>query len=376
MGNKTNTNKTESNLMMQNELSTNCNNMGTNTNSYSNVKGNENVKYSPSKMSKINSILSLFTSKIKSKDLYTHKYLAFGDDDYGCCSHFKNCNKRKVFFGFFQCFAYDEAEEKYFSWGLNNYGQLAQGNFVNYLSKNTSEYHFHDTLGEVKSFFYIDLKGIKQTLKIEKMSFGDGFSIACDERNVVYSWGVCEDFQLGFELKYSEADIVNGKKCKLTPTQIFKSESKIIGLTCGRDYTFLLTKEKQVYAWGNNEDQQIIPFKTFTQQNKPKIYHYSKCTLIETLTDLEISDIQAGWSHTIAICRKRSQATELGETLSINESRVLLWGKIEKCLDLDDFKVVDIHDENPKTISTGFSHSIIVTHQNKVFAIGDNTYVN
>lgn len=344
--------------------------------------------------SKLQNILSLFKFIGTQGDKYVHKYLAFGDDDYGCVTHFKDCNKKQVFFGHFQCFSYDESTNQYFSWGLNNYGQLGQGKSTNYLSTNNSKYHFMDTLDIISTLnFEIDLKF--QQIKIEKMSFGDGFTIACDNLNTIYSWGKSEDFQLGYDLKFQDADIVNGKKCRLNPTMVKKFDSKVVSMESGKDFTFVLTADKKVYAWGNNENQQIMPFKYFTQVLKPRQYKYTKCTLLDELTDLELYDIKCGWSHSIAICKKINKITSISQVdinfkdnstinkidnennsnLNINERKVIIWGSIENCLDLDDFTELEIDGENPKSIVSGFSHSIIVTGLDNAFAIGDNTYV-
>ena len=78
----------------------------------------------------------------------------------------------------------------------------------------------------------IDLKF--QQIKIEKMSFGDGFTIACDNLNTIYSWGKSEDFQLGYDLKFQDSDIVNGKKCRLNPTMVKKFDSKVVSMESGK----------------------------------------------------------------------------------------------------------------------------------------------
>lgn len=343
-------------------------------------------------------IFSLFMSNNnKEYDPYLHKYQAYGDDDYGCITHLRNCNKKNVFIGNFQCFAYDEKFNKYYSWGLNNYGQLGQGIATNYLSKNNSQYHFHNTFGEAKIF-----NGLKQLIKIQMMSFGDGFTVAADNNNSVFSWGLCEDYQLGVDLKFSEVELVNGKKCKLNPVFVFQSSSKITCLESGKDFTFVVNSDRHVFAWGSNNEQQILPHNIFDKKGKSKIYHYPKYTYIEELSDLSIISLKCGWSHTIALCTNYGDKLEdidikvdtnqnvveneifdedlLKEKIDkekeiFNENRVIIWGAIENTFNLFEFYEVGLEKENPLAISSGFSHCLILTGLNNVFAIGDNTYV-
>lgn len=348
------------------------------------ITSESNDKNNEDSLSKL-TILSMFMSSNKQNDPYIHRYLAYGDDDYGCVTHFNSCNKRKVFIGNFQCFAYDEAYNKYFSWGLNNYGQLAQGEATNYMNKNTSKYHFINTFGEAKLF----KEGLKQLIKIEKMSFGDGFTIASDDTSTIYSWGLCEDYQLGIELKFNEINLVNGKKCKLHPIKVFQSSSKITSLESGKDFSFIINADKHVYAWGSNNEQQILPHCYTDKKNKPRNYYYKKVSYIEELSDMSLVEIKLGWSHAIASCKNYNH-NNIQENINkdeiiidtdnndytFNSNRVFVWGKIDDVVEYNDFTELNFENENPISIESGISHCLVLTGLNNVFSIGDNSYVS
>jgi alpha-tubulin suppressor-like RCC1 family protein len=116
--------------------------------------------------------------------------------------------------------------------------------------------------------------------------------------------------------------------------------------------------------------------------------------LIDELTDLDLYDIKCGWSHCIAICKKIHIITSLNEVEievkndnfdnkeystnfnNISERRVIIWGSIENCSEFNDYTELNIDEEYPKTIVSGFSHSIIVSTLGNAYAIGDNSYVS
>lgn len=296
---------------------------------------------------------------IGQKREYFSRFKAYGDDDYGAITYLRKCNKNKVFLGNFQCFAYDEYLDKYFSWGLNNYGQLGQNTSINYLQKNTGDHHFFDSLGEFV-YFSDKIQEIRGNIKIQYMAFGDGFTIASDDNNTVYSWGLGEECQLGYELKFSESDLVNGKKCRLNPTKVFTSSSQIVDLQCGKDFSFVLNSDKRVYAWGSNNEQQILPHKYYKQDNKHIQYFVRECQEIDVLSDMEFKQIKLGWSHAIAIRYN---------------SDVYIWGKIEDHKKYDEITRLDIGNETASSVSSGFSHSLIQTTMNGALSVGDNTYV-
>ena len=291
---------------------------------------------------------------VENKILNKQKFYAYGDNDYGNVTHLNNCEFNEVFIGNFQCFAYDDVNDCYISWGLNNFGQLGQKTVTNYLQHTDKEY-FHDTLGKMDEIFYLD-NGINSKVKFKLMAFGDGFTVGVDTTNSIYSWGLNENCQLGIELKYDECEIISGKKVKLEPIKIGKLELEIVKLSCGRDFTLILDVGRNVWAWGDNSYQQIAPYESC------KRYRFSTITNIDELTSLTLVDIKAGWSH--------------GCGIAFLGLKAYIWGKIEESLVFDSIKQLNIENELITSVESGFSHVCFLTNKNNVYAIGDNTYVS
>ena len=296
-------------------------------------------------------------------DSKPNKYLAFGDNDYGIISYLKEFPIfKQLFIGNFQAFGFSDKDNKYYSFGLNSYGQLGQGTPTNYIRKNSSvKYNFYETFGSMWELTYINFNQVKTRVKFTLMSFGDGFSVAADTQNNIYTWGRGEEHQLGFELNYKDSDLVQNVKCRLKPTLVFNSSYDIIDLQCGKDFTFMHNSNKQVYAWGNNNDQQIMPFKHQNKLDTGKRYCYKKVENI-IIEDYEFKSIKCGWSHTVALTYA---------------NKAFIWGKIEENDSFDDiYRIISDKQTEFTEISSGFSHVILKSIDDKLYAFGDNRYVS
>lgn len=165
-----------------------------------------------------------------------------------------------------------------FAWGLNNYGQLGIGN-----TENTYK------LQEIEKFRDMDIIDMKG---------GDDFTIALNRNGEVYSFGRCDDGQLGLGEDWKErvAEVVkNEKKDEKSETKEEETKEeekneikeekkfnfvtfpiKIEGLEkidqifSGSCYNYAISRAKdQVYSWGSGdhyvlgngkEDQEMAPF--------------------------------------------------------------------------------------------------------------------
>ena len=170
---------------------------------------------------------------------------AVGDNSYGNISFLnkKELNIKRLFLdNFYQCFAIDN-NNNLFSWGLNDYYQLANGKNSKYLfntndtdSKKTNESNFsiisqtsNNAISKtIKNIFYSSYNIPMEVSKIKSISCGDGFTLFLTTEGLVYSVGRNDKGQLGYELDNNSSKIVDGIKCndKLKLIEYF-SKNKI-----------------------------------------------------------------------------------------------------------------------------------------------------
>ena len=186
-----------------------------------------------------------------------------GDNSYGNITYLnkKELNIKQLFIdNYYQCFAIDINNNLY-SWGLNNYYQLANGKNSKYLfnteetaSKKINESNFSiisssanntisKTIKNIGSFFINQSPIPIHISKIKHISCGDGFTLFLSTEGVVYSVGKNDKGQLGYELNNISASFVDGIKCnnKVTPIDYFiKNKINIKHIACGSDFCFAL----------------------------------------------------------------------------------------------------------------------------------------
>ena len=148
-----------------------------------------------------------------------------GDNSYGNITYLnkKELNIKHLFLdNFYQCFAIDIYNNLY-SWGLNNYYQLANGKNSKYLFKteDTNKNNFcmisstnENTISKTIKNLFSNIPPIPVTVpKIKSISCGDGFTIFLSNNGSVYSVGRNDKGQLGYELDNNSACFVDGIKC-------------------------------------------------------------------------------------------------------------------------------------------------------------------
>ena len=155
-----------------------------------------------------------------------------GDNSYGNITYLnkKELNIKKLFFdNFYQFFAIDIYNNLY-SWGLNNYYQLANGKNSKYLfntedsaSKKTNQSNFSIISSTANNTISKAIKNITNLFtsispipieisKIKTISCGDGFTLFLSTNGVVYSVGRNDKGQLGYELQNDSVLFVEGIK--------------------------------------------------------------------------------------------------------------------------------------------------------------------
>ena len=166
-----------------------------------------------------------------------------GDNSYGNIYYLNNkdLNIKRLFMdNYYQCFAIDNNNNLY-SWGLNNYYQLANGKNSKYLfntnesdSKKTNQSNFSiissssnntilKTIKNIGNIFSSPSSIPMEVSKIKTISCGDGFTLFLTNNGLVYSIGRNDKGQLGYELNSNTALIVDGILCnnKLTCIEYF-----------------------------------------------------------------------------------------------------------------------------------------------------------
>ena len=253
---------------------------------------------------------------------------SIGDNSYGNITFLnkKELNITKLFMdNYYQCFAIDTYNNLY-SWGLNNFYQLANGNKSNYLfnsneeeSKKRNESNFCVLSAESKSniskaigkIFYSQIEFPIQVSKIKQISCGDGFTLFLEDSGLIYSVGKNDKGQLGYELQNSDAQFVDGIKCnpKVTRIDYFKNkEIKIGKIICGADFCFAIEYldpnyindihqvPEEIYSWGNNELHQLG-----IEDNNFKYYFTPiKASLLNKILSknhTKVKKFECGWSH-------------------------------------------------------------------------------
>ena len=269
---------------------------------------------------------------------------AVGDNSYGNIYFLnkKELNIKRLFLdNFFQCFAIDN-NNNLFSWGLNDYYQLANGKNSKYLfntndadSKKTNESNFSiisqtsnnaisKTIKNITNIFYSSYNIPMEVSKIKSISCGDGFTLFLTTEGSVYSVGRNDKGQLGYELDNNSSQIVDGIKCnnKLKLIDYFsKNKIYVDKIICGADFCFALenidlnneeddlddndNENYGIYSWGNNELNQLG-----IEDNKYKYYfNPTKADLVSKILQKQKSKIVkliCGWSYSCLLMQNNN----------------------------------------------------------------------
>ena len=322
-----------------------------------------------------------------------------GDNSYGNITYLnkKELNIKKLFFdNFYQFFAIDIYNNLY-SWGLNNYYQLANGKNSKYLfnteesaSKKTNQSNFSIISSTANNTISKAIKNITNLFtsispipieisKIKTISCGDGFTLFLSTNGVVYSVGRNDKGQLGYELQNDSVLFVEGIKCnnKVISIDYFVKNKIIIkSISCGSDFCFALEYlnsdniNDEVFSWGNNELHQLG-----ISENKYKYYFIpTKADLINKIINKQKADINkiiCGWSHSCFLSE---------------DNNIYLWGNpfkdynknykdIKEPLNItrDKFK----NNYEITEISSGFNHIAVLTNNNsliELYTFGANEF--
>lgn len=123
------------------------------------------------------------------------------------------------------CLALDD-QGKVYSWGLNNYGQLGEGDS------------------------YVEDRPVKiealENSKIIKISCGENFAMALNDQGKVFSWGMGNCGQLG-----------HGNKEDIKTPMVIHFEEEVCDISCGDTHSAFLTRNGEVFVFGNGKEGQM-----------------------------------------------------------------------------------------------------------------------
>ena len=326
---------------------------------------------------------------------------AVGDNSYGNISYLskKELNIKRLFLdNFYQCFAIDNNNNLY-SWGLNNYYQLANGRNSKYLfntnesdSKKTNENNFSIISSTSNNTIIKTIKSIgnifsspsiipMEVSKIKTISCGDGFTLFLTTNGLVYSVGRNDKGQLGYELNSNSSLIVDGIICnnKLTSIDYFvQNKINIENIVCGADFCFALessylydedeTEYDGIYSWGNNELNQLG-----IEDNKYKYYFKPiKADLVNKIINKQktkITKLVCGWSHSCLLTKN---------------NLIYLWGNPFKEYNKkyknikNPININKLKNSKITQISSGFNHIAVLSKLNnsniELYTFGANEF--
>jgi len=217
-----------------------------------------------------------------------------------------------------------------FSWGLNEYGQLALDDTTNKDTPNSIFYGFYDW---------------------KKVSAGLNFSAAIKYDGLLYTWGNNTDGQLG-----NSSDGVENSSS--VPIPITSLGFSCIDVSCGYRHMAIVKNDGTIWSWGNGEYGQLArgsntdgsnnPIQISPISGSPEIFKKVFCGNGYTFA-LSIYDDLFSWG--------RNDFGQLGNSTTNNKT--FLGSIVEYSF---------------KTVACGEFHTVGISLSNQLYATGRNDY--
>lgn len=209
-----------------------------------------------------------------------------------------------------------------YSWGSNNYGQL--GNYEAY-------------------YYYPEPTLAANTSNTIAVAAGDFFTLALKKDGTVWSWGLNDYGQLGYQTTQ------NSQVAAQIP-----GLSNIIAISVGNDFSIALNNMGEVFTWGSNDCGQLGDGTTNHRWQPRKIAGLSNIFMIT-----------AGAYHGMALTNKGDV-----KAWGCNDS-----GQLGDGTNTSRYLPVAINGlSSIQTIALGYSHSLALDSKGRIWSWGKNDY--
>jgi len=230
-----------------------------------------------------------------------------------------------------------------FTWGNNDHGKLGHPIAVKAEEKKTSRRLSPRSPNDTQAVLPQKIGGDLAQKSVKQVSCGNLHTICVTENNEVYVWGGSSNGVLGLE----------GREDVPLPKQLeFFSGKEIAKVGAGYNYSLVLTKDGELYTWGNND---------FGQLGNPSKRAFDQPAKVSALGGVKIVDFACGENFVAALSEN---------------SEVYTWGSgIDGQLghgDRSDLKTPKLleFEKKIKSISCGNGHTAFISADNQLYMFG------
>ena len=206
-----------------------------------------------------------------------------------------------------------------------------------------------------------------KNLRIDHIFSGWEHNIILANNGDIYSFGNNQHYQCGL----SNNDNINKIITNPTNISILNNNIKGISAACGNEYTLILSKDNEVYAFGNNEDGVLG-----INDSKLKKYEFTKINF--GIYTNKIKEISAGTVHNLALTQDNklfSWGSSQGGQLGLPEKYLISQPNYQTSFFLSSPNQISIFSkskkpENIQKISCGEAHSLALTNNGEIYSWG------
>ncbi|TMW68440.1 hypothetical protein Poli38472_005908 [Pythium oligandrum] len=181
---------------------------------------------------------------------------------------------------------------------------------------------------------------VDQGVPIANVECGEFHTIALSKDGEVWAWGNGEYGRLG-----------NGEAltCEVPEPIEFFAKENIKSITAGRDFTFVITEDGDVYTWGVNSHNQLgigggLAMDFYNMEAIP--------TPVEFFRGRNVVQIAAGYDHTAAVT---------------DDGTLFMWGSK---LWLEPHEMTILKGEKIVQVACGREYTVALSDEGKVFTFG------